>query len=108
MNHKVETAIVIDDDDAFRTTLQGALRRRGIRARTAATIAEGLVSLEDEPVHLVTVDYRMPRQDGLRALADIRRLQPDAAIIMLTGYGDIPLAFKPPSVGTRKECGGIF
>ena len=92
MNHKVETAIVIDDDDAFRTTLQGALRRRGIRARTAATIAEGLVSLEDEPVHLVTVDYRMPRQDGLRALADIRRLQPDAAIIMLTGYGDIPLA----------------
>jgi len=89
---KIETALLIDDDDAFRTTLQGALRRRGVQARTAATVEEGLVSLEDAPVDLVVVDYRMPRVDGLSALPRLRRLCPEGAIVMLTGFGDIPLA----------------
>ena len=92
MTPRIETALLVDDDDAFRTTLQGALRRRGIRARTAATIDEGLVALEYEAADLVTLDYRMPRRDGLSALAEVRKLAPKAAIVMLTGYGDIPLA----------------
>lgn len=92
MTRRIETALLVDDDDAFRTTLQGALRRRGVVARTAATIDEGLVTLEYEPVDLVVIDYRMPRGDGLSALAQYRKLQPDAAIVMLTGFGDIPLA----------------
>ncbi|WP_437598426.1 response regulator transcription factor [Sorangium sp. So ce590] len=92
MARRIETALLVDDDDAFRTTLQGALRRRGVVARTAATIDEGLVALEYEPVDLVVIDYRMPRGDGLSALAKYRKLQPDAAIVMLTGFGDIPLA----------------
>lgn len=92
MTRRIETALLVDDDDAFRTTLQGALRRRGVVARTAATIDEGLVALEYEPVDLVVIDYRMPRGDGLSALANYRKLQPDAAIVMLTGFGDIPLA----------------
>jgi two-component system, response regulator RegA len=89
---KIESALLIDDDDAFRTTLQGALRRRSVQARTAATVEEGLVALEDAPVDLVVVDYRMPRIDGLSALPRLRRLCPEAAIMMLTGFGDIPLA----------------
>jgi two-component system, response regulator RegA len=92
MARRIETALLVDDDDAFRMTLQGALRRRSVVARTAATIDEGLVALEYEPVDLVVIDYRMPRGDGLSALAKYRKLQPDAAIVMLTGYGDIPLA----------------
>ena len=92
MTRKLDTALVIDDDDAFRTTLQGALRRRGVRARTAATVDEGLVALEYEPADLVIIDYRMPKRDGLSALASYRRMRPSAVIVMLTGYGDIPLA----------------
>jgi len=89
---KIATALLVDDDDAFRTTLQGSLRRRGVRARTAATVEEGAIALEDEKVDLIIVDYRMPRADGLSALARFRRTCPDAVIVMLTGYGDIPLA----------------
>ena len=92
MSKRIATALLVDDDDAFRTTLQGALRRRGVRARTAATIEEGLVVLEDEAADLVVVDYRMPQIDGLAAIGRYRRLAPDAAIVMLTGFGDIPLA----------------
>lgn len=99
MSRRIETALLVDDDDAFRTMLQGSMRRRGVRARTAATVAEGLVALEYEPADLVVIDYRMPRQDGLGALTDFRKLQPEAVIIMLTGYGDIPLAVAAVKAG---------
>jgi two-component system response regulator RegA len=89
---RIQSALLVDDDDAFRTTLQGSLRRRGVRARTAATVEEGQVILEEEPVDLVVVDYRMPRGDGLSALARFRRARPESVIVMLTGFGDIPLA----------------
>jgi two-component system, response regulator RegA len=88
----VETVLVVDDDSAFRITLQSALRRRGIVARTAATVAEGLALLEDDPVDLVILDYRMPGEDGLSALEKYRARAPETTIVMLTGFGDIPLA----------------
>ena len=89
---KIEKALIVDDDDTFRRTLQSALRRRGIAALTAATVEEGEFILEDGNTDLVILDYRMPRQDGLSALRRYRQKQPDAVLVILTGYGDIPLA----------------
>jgi two-component system response regulator RegA len=88
---KISTALLVDDDAAFRCALQGALRRRGVRALTAATVEEGYRLLEDEPVDVIAVDFRMPGEDGLAAIARYRKIRPDAVIVMLTGYGDIPL-----------------
>ena len=77
---KIASALLIDDDDAFRVALQGALRRRGLRALTAATVTEALHILEDAPIDLVAIDFRMPETDGLQAIAKVRALQPDAVI----------------------------
>ncbi len=88
----LESALLVDDDHAFRTTLQSALRRRGIRTRTAATVQEGLILLEDEPVDLIVLDHRLPQADGLSGIQRYREACPGAVIAMLTGHGDIPLA----------------
>lgn len=88
---KIATALLVDDDTAFRLALQGALRRRGVRAFTAASVEEGYRVLEEEAVDLVAVDYRMPGEDGIAAIPRFRKLKPDAIIVMLTGFGDIPL-----------------
>lgn len=88
---KIGSALLVDDDTAFRCALQGALRRRGVRALTAASVEEGVHLLEDDAADLIAVDFRMPGVDGLSAIARYRRLAPDAVIIMLTGFGDIPL-----------------
>jgi two-component system response regulator RegA len=99
VNNRIETALLVDDDDAFRTTLQLALRRRGVKARTAATVREGLIALDDEPVDLIVLDNRMPQGDGLHALAEYREKHPTAVILILTGYGDIPLAVAAVRLG---------
>jgi two-component system, response regulator RegA len=88
----LESALLVDDDHAFRTTLQSALRRRGIHTRTAATVQEGLILLEDESVDLVVLDHRLPQADGLSGIPRYREASPEAVIVMLTGHGDIPLA----------------
>jgi two-component system response regulator RegA len=88
---KIGSALLVDDDTAFRLALQGALRRRGVRALTAASVEEGARLLEDDSADLIAIDFRMPNVDGLSAIGRYRKLAPDAAIIMLTGFGDIPL-----------------
>lgn len=88
---KISSALLVDDDAAFRLALQGALRRRGVRALTAATTEEGASLLSDQNVDLIAIDQRMPEGDGLAAIARYRRLSPDSVIVMLTGFGDIPL-----------------
>jgi two-component system, response regulator RegA len=88
----LENALLVDDDHAFRTTLQSALRRRGIHTRTAATVQEGLILLEDESVDLIVLDHRLPQADGLTGIPKYREASPEAVIVMLTGHGDIPLA----------------
>jgi two-component system response regulator RegA len=88
---KIGSALLVDDDSAYRCALQGALRRRGVRAHTAATVEEGFRLLEDEAFDLVAVDHRMPNEDGLSAIGRYRRVRPEAVIVMLTGFGDIPL-----------------
>lgn len=62
-----------------------------MKAVTAATVEEGLTLLGDEPVDMVALDYRMPDSDGLSAISRFRKACPDAVVLMLTGYGDIPL-----------------
>ncbi|HTJ82897.1 MAG TPA: DNA-binding response regulator [Polyangiaceae bacterium] len=91
MLRKIASALLVDDDTAFRCALQAALRRRGVRALTAASVEEGVALLEDEPVDLVAVDQRMPGAEGITAIARYRKLCPDGVIVMLTGFGDIPL-----------------
>jgi len=88
---KLSTALLVDDDAAFRLALSGALRRRSIKALTAATVEEGLAVAADQAFDLVVLDHRMPGRDGLSSIARFRRHCADSVIIMLTGFGDIPL-----------------
>lgn len=88
---KLSSALLVDDDAAFRLALSGALRRRNVKALTAATVEEGLAVAADQSFDLVVLDQRMPGRDGLSAIARFRRHGPDAVIVMLTGFGDIPL-----------------
>ena len=92
MSRRIETALVVDDDAAFRTALGNSLRRRGVAAHTAASAEEGLFLVEDRPFDLLVMDQRMPGGEGLTALGRYRRLLPEGVIVMLTGHGDIPLA----------------
>jgi PAS domain S-box-containing protein len=58
----------------------------------ARSAEEGLEKAARPGLALILTDYKLPRRTGLEILPELRRLVPDAGIILLTGHGDEKVA----------------
>lgn len=79
--------LLIDDEEAFVTTLQERLEMRGFSPRIALNGKSGLEMIEAEPPDVVVLDLRMPGMSGIEVLKVIRRQWPGMPVIMLSGHG---------------------
>lgn len=79
--------LLIDDEEAFVTTLQERLELRGLRVRVALDGLSGLDMIQTEQPDVVVLDLRMPGLSGTDVLRRIRRDWPDIPVIMLSGHG---------------------
>ncbi len=91
--------LVVDDDYALRERLARALRQRGYEVRTAGNYDEAMSSATGDPPEMAIVDLRMPGRSGLELVRDLRSLEPDSRIVVLTGYGSIATAIEALRVG---------
>ncbi len=83
------TLLLVDDEPSILSSLRRLFRPQGYRILTAEGGAAALELVRDESVDLVISDMRMPNMDGAQFLEKMRRLQPGATRILLTGYADI-------------------
>ncbi|MEI8256014.1 MAG: response regulator [Deltaproteobacteria bacterium] len=88
------TLLIVDDDRPFREALSAAFTRRGYDVRTAASCDEARMVLETFTPERVTLDLRMPGESGLELIAELKRADPETAVVILTGYGSIPTAIE--------------
>lgn len=79
--------LVVDDDPQILRFLEGCLTEEGYVVITAREGGEALRRLQKQTFALILTDMKMPHMDGLTLLKEARRLQPDVAIIVLTGHG---------------------
>jgi DNA-binding response OmpR family regulator len=79
--------LLIDDEEAFVTTLQERLEMRGFQARVAFDGQSGLDLIAEEPPDVVVLDLRMPGLSGVEVLRRIRKQWPGIPVIMLSGHG---------------------
>ena len=84
--------LVIDDEENIRKFLRKTLERAGFETRAAGSASEALSSLERERSDLVVLDVRLPDANGLDLMNDIRRMDPDLPIIIITAHGEIKMA----------------
>jgi response regulator RpfG family c-di-GMP phosphodiesterase len=84
--------LIVDDEAPLRAVLRRILEQQGMRCRDAASGAEAVRLLEEEPVCLVLTDYHMPEMDGVQLLGVIRERWPDTAVVMVTAVSDVDLA----------------
>ena len=59
---------------------------------TAERAAEALRKIKDQHYHVVVLDIRMPEMDGIKALEELRKIDPHVSVIILTGYGMLSTA----------------
>jgi CheY-like chemotaxis protein len=81
----VATILVIDDEEMVRATLRLALEAAGHRVLEAGNGRDGLRLLETNPVDLTITDIIMPEKEGIETIIEIRRRQPEAKIIAISG-----------------------
>jgi excisionase family DNA binding protein len=82
--------LIVDDDDKLREFVRVNLEMDGYSVREAASAAEGLAALEEEPPDLILLDVMMPEVDGWEMLRRVRERHGVDAIpvIMFSGKVD--------------------
>ncbi|MEB2312221.1 MAG: response regulator [Sorangiineae bacterium] len=94
-----QTILVVDDDDVLRATLVRAFAGRGFTATGARDYDEALAVAERDPPELCVVDLRMPGRGGLELLEALKRMEPEIAVVVLSGYGSIATAIDALRLG---------
>ncbi len=91
--------LVIDDDKAIRDACFQILSRQGFRVELASSARQGLALLERMSFDAILLDLVMPDMDGLETLKKIKAQDPDAEVIIITGYGTIQSAVESIKAG---------
>jgi DNA-binding NtrC family response regulator len=84
--------LVVDDDRDFCEALRDRLRALGHQVVVAHTGPEAVRLVREEPPAVVLLDLVLPGLDGLAVLDAVRRDEPDAVVVVITGHGTIPRA----------------
>ncbi len=84
--------LVVDDDTAVLFGLTHYLDRIGFEPTQAQSLAEARQHIHEHQFDIIMLDMRLPDGDGLEWIPNLREMLPDVAIVVITGYGDIPLA----------------
>lgn len=84
--------IVIDDDKTLRKNLAFYLRSQGYDVDIAESGEEGVEKIKEKFYDIVITDCRMGQMSGLELLRVARKIRPATDVVIITGYGDIPMA----------------
>ncbi len=84
--------LVVDDEKIQREMLQGFLVKQGFQATASADGRKALDEFRKEAAPLILTDYRMPEMDGIQLLREIRRIDAEAVVVLMTAYGTIETA----------------
>jgi response regulator RpfG family c-di-GMP phosphodiesterase len=80
--------LVVDDEPDVCDSVHDLLRRE-FRVLKAKSAAEGCKLLQENEVHIIMTDQRMPQTTGVEMLTKIRARHPRAVRMLFTGYADL-------------------
>jgi DNA-binding NtrC family response regulator len=91
--------LVIDDEEIMREILETLLTRAGYEVRCASSGAEGLDLARATPFDAALVDIMMPGLDGIATLDELKRIDEDLAVIIITAYASVGSAISAMKSG---------
>ncbi len=93
--------LLVDDDAPFRERLARALKSRGVETLAVASGEEAIESARTGAFSGAVIDLKMPGMSGLELVRELRVLDPDLTLVVLTGFGSIATALEAVRIGAR-------
>ena len=98
----VETfrVLVVDDEVDFLETLVNRLKKRKFEAEGVTSGEAALERLKEKPFDVVVLDMKMPGGiDGIETFREMRKIQPYAEVILLTGHASVETSIEGMKLG---------
>lgn len=93
--------LIIEDDAAFCQMLQKFLTKKGYEVQTSFTASDAKTKFTREVFNLVLTDLRLPNYDGIQLLSEIKKLNPETPVIVMTGYAEVGTAVRAMKKGAH-------
>lgn len=84
--------LIIDDERSIRNSLKEILADEGYDVEVAENGVQGCAMVEKEKYSVIFCDIKMPEMDGMEVLEKLTEMGVDAAVVMISGHGDIDTA----------------
>jgi DNA-binding NtrC family response regulator len=85
--------LVVDDEETMTDSLAAWLREDGYSVDTASSGREAIEKAREREYAIYFVDLKMPGGlDGIETMMEVRRLQPEASVIVITAYATVDTA----------------
>jgi len=83
--------LIVDDDEGIRETMDDILSLEGYEVDQAGSGMVAIEKCQQQAYDIILLDIRMPEMNGLETLREIKKLDPDVRVIMITGFdvGDL-------------------
>jgi len=94
-----DSILLIDDDEGVLRSIGAYFERLGAEVYREGTVKEGLDTFDRMRPDVVVLDLHLPDADGLTALEQLRAK--NAAVVLLTGHGDIQTAVQAMQLGAE-------
>jgi two-component system, LuxR family, response regulator FixJ len=91
--------IFVDDEPTVCSAVAKTLERVGLSVRCFHCAGDCLSHLSAGPCDLLITDVRMPEKDGVDLLCEVKERLPWLPVLLVTGYGDVPLAVRAMKAG---------
>jgi DNA-binding NtrC family response regulator len=91
--------LIVDDEVVQREMLEGFLVKQGHAAESAADGQTAVRKFREGDFDFVLTDLRMPGMDGIQLLKELRRMNPEVIVVILTAYGTIGTAVEAMKEG---------
>jgi two-component system NtrC family response regulator len=95
----METILIVDDEKNYLTILSAVLEEEGFEILTALSGQEALEIYKTSDLDLVLTDMKMPEMDGIALLENIKHLDPDLPVMMMTAHGTVDKAVEAMQKG---------
>jgi DNA-binding NtrC family response regulator len=94
-----KSILIIDDEENIRRYLERSLNKNGFDTYTAQYGKEGINILIQKHIDVILLDLNLPDIDGLEVLKEIKKLDAQSVVIIITAYGDISSAVEAIKLG---------